>query len=116
MDDAIERLQRLDRLHRDKPVPAPVLGRHGGDRKGHAAKAKAGDDITTNRGTSAAYTVARLRRDAPELAARVDRGELTANRAAIEAGFRAATWRAPVALEQLAEALERRYPGKFKQR
>lgn len=39
-------------------------------------------------GTNRDYTVARLDRDAPELAERVRAGELSANAAAIEAGFR----------------------------
>jgi len=39
-------------------------------------------------GTSAAYTVARLQRDEPALYGRVQRGELSANAAAIEAGWR----------------------------
>jgi hypothetical protein len=39
-------------------------------------------------GTGRAYTEARLRRDRPDLAARVRSGELSANAAAIEAGFR----------------------------
>jgi hypothetical protein len=34
------------------------------------------------------YTLARLRRDDPELAARVERGELTANAAAVDKGWR----------------------------
>ena len=39
-------------------------------------------------GTNSAYTIARLDRDAPELAARVRAGGISANAAAIEAGFR----------------------------
>ena len=40
--------------------------------------------------TRADVTVARLKRDHPELAKRVESGELSANAAAIEAGFRKA--------------------------
>jgi len=43
---------------------------------------------TVRRGTGSLYTLKRLKRDAPELAARVAAGELSANAAAIEAGFR----------------------------
>ena len=43
-----------------------------------------GDNITTDRGTSATYTLRRLTRDRPELAERVIKGELSANAAAIE--------------------------------
>lgn len=42
----------------------------------------------TQAGTSAAYTMWRLKRDSPELHARVLRGELSPNGAAIVAGFR----------------------------
>jgi hypothetical protein len=46
-----------------------------------------GDNITLpERGTSAAYTLARLRRENPKLAARVEAGEISANAAAIQAG------------------------------
>lgn len=41
-------------------------------------------------GTSREYTVARLERDRPDLAARVESGEMSANAAAREAGFRKA--------------------------
>ena len=63
----------------------------GGDRKSEEIKSS---NITIDtppppaRGTTAAYTLNRLRRDAPELFERVKAGELTANAAAIEAGFR----------------------------
>ena len=39
-------------------------------------------------GTSKAYTVSRLKRDRPDLFEKVVAGELSANKAAIEAGFR----------------------------
>ncbi len=71
-----------------------ALGEHGGDRKSEAVKTvdyNQADDCKvdlTKFGNSAAYTLARLDRDAPELAERVRKGELSANAAAIEAGFR----------------------------
>ena len=43
---------------------------------------------TSIQGTSKAYTVSRLKRDRPDLFEKVVAGELSANRAAIEAGFR----------------------------
>jgi hypothetical protein len=47
------------------------------------------DNITSSpRGTSESYVRRRLRRDRPDLLKRVDAGELSANAAAIEAGFR----------------------------
>ena len=48
------------------------------------------DNITLakERGTSKSYTLSRLKREAPELYERVCNRELSANAAAIEAGFR----------------------------
>jgi hypothetical protein len=59
-------------------------------------------DIVSNippvdHGNSKAYTVSRLKRDRPDLFERVVAGELSANRAAIEAGFR----KVPTTLEQI---------------
>ena len=42
----------------------------------------------TKGGTDPAYTLARLKRDRPDLAAKVIKRELSANAAAIQAGFR----------------------------
>jgi len=44
--------------------------------------------ITPRRGTDRAYTLQRLKQQNPELFKRVARGEMSANAAAIEAGFR----------------------------
>lgn len=58
------------------------------------------DNITNtliDRGTSKAYTVSRLKRDRPDLFEKVVAGELSANKAAIEAGFR----RKPTTIEQI---------------
>lgn len=66
-----------------------VLGKHGANQ--HTV---GGDSITslseaTGRGTSRVYILARLERDGhDDLAARVRAGEMSANAAAIEAGFR----------------------------
>jgi hypothetical protein len=54
-------------------------------------------------GTTSGYTLARLRRDRPDLAAMVSAGELSANAAAIEAGFR----KQPTALAQVMKLLPR---------
>lgn len=56
-------------------------------------------------------TITRLKRDRPDLAAQVVAGTLTANAAAIKAGFRHATWSAPTEFESLRAAIERRFPG-----
>jgi hypothetical protein len=55
-------------------------GREGGEEKV--------DNIKFNGGTSKNYILARLHRDRPDLAARVKAKEMSANAAAIEAGFR----------------------------
>lgn len=44
--------------------------------------------ITPGRGTARSYTLSRLKREKPKLFQRVVSGELSANAAAIEAGFR----------------------------
>lgn len=66
----------------DKAVP--VLTTHGTNQHG------GGDNVTStpDRGNSETYTLARLKRDNPDLAARVVNGELSAHKAAIQAGFR----------------------------
>lgn len=45
-------------------------------------------NIPVDHGNSKAYTVSRLKRDRPDLFEKVVAGELSANKAAIEAGFR----------------------------
>ena len=91
-DDA-ESLVRLREL---------VVGQHGGDRKSENIKS---NNITldsdlfakaetakpqADRGTSRAYTLTRLKNERPDLFEKVVAKELTANRAAIEAGWRKA--------------------------
>ena len=63
-----------------------VLGLHGGDRKNEKAKNQDRNPTLIGRGRD--YDIARLERDRPDLAARVRANELSANAAAIEAGFR----------------------------
>jgi hypothetical protein len=62
------------------------LAAHGRPKKGDNVTFLSGD-----RGNSETYTVRRLRRDHPDLADRVEQGALSANAAAIEAGFRSRT-------------------------
>lgn len=62
-----------------------VLGKRGRPKKGEGK----GDNITFSRGTTGrAYILARLDRDRPDLAEKVRAKKLSANAAAIEAGFR----------------------------
>jgi hypothetical protein len=91
-----------------------VLGKQeiGKGKAGPGRGNKTGDIVTRfRRGNEASYTVARLRRDAPELADAVERGELSANAAAIRAGFRHKTWTAPADPELLAKRIATKFPG-----
>lgn len=95
--DKIEAIIKSDieslALFREAMVDGP-----GGDRQ---SESKSISDNVTNalvvRGNSKSYTVSRLKRDRPDLFERVVAGELSANRAAIEAGFR----KVPTTLEQI---------------
>ncbi len=65
-----------------------ALGTHGGDRRSPQAREDQGSIVTLKRGNRAAYLQARLRRDAPEVADALERGEHRSVRAAaIEAGI-----------------------------
>lgn len=66
-----------------------ALGTHGGDRRSPKAREDQGDNVPLKqRSNSAAYLQARLRRDAPEVADALERGEHRSVRAAaIEAGI-----------------------------
>jgi len=68
-----------------------------------------GNNITSTkqRGTSKEYVVARLDRDAPELAAKVRAGGISANAAAIEAGFR----KKPTGIDRLRSAWKAATPS-----
>ena len=100
-----EKLSDIERLIADDPVAmvrmrALVVAGHGGDRKSDKIKA---DNISldsdlfpppepakkkADAGTSRAYTLTRLKNERPDLFKRVVNEELTANAAAIEAGWR----------------------------
>jgi hypothetical protein len=101
-DDFIERGLKLDpaeirlavdwlKINRpDEAIPKDVvvkLAKHGGDRRSEQARENQGSNPTLKkRGRD--YDLARLQRDRPELFQCVLAGELSANAAAIEAGFR----------------------------
>jgi hypothetical protein len=93
----------LEGLHRMRPEQAVsldemvVLGRRQGrpddaprDEKGRFLPSETKPD-NISFGTSTRYTLARLDRDRPDLAAKVRAKEITANAAAIQAGFRRPT-------------------------
>lgn len=66
--------------------------------------------MNLDQGNSQSYTLRRLARKRPDLLKAFERGEISANAAAIKAGFRKATWTAPCDPVELAKAIERRYP------
>ena len=137
-------VEGLKSLSPDEPVTlerAVALGRHGGKREGAgrppASKEQqpqpadhnpevnqVGDhqvDYVSSGGTTKRYIVARLDRDHPELAEKVRAGDLSANAAAVKAGFRKLPSYRQVAirairklttradLDAVSEALSRRY-------
>ena len=77
-----------------------VVGQHGGDRKSDEIKSNnitldsdlfvdpEPDKPKAERGTSRAYTLTRLKNERPDLFERVKAKEISANAAAIEAGWR----------------------------
>ena len=94
MDGWGENPDRIEALIRDD---AEVLamwreamkGKHGGDRRSEEATKV--DNVNLERaskGNSRSYTVSRLQRESPELFAQVAAGTISANAAAIKAGFR----------------------------
>jgi hypothetical protein len=63
--------------------------KHGGDRKSEEAQIKPDNvSLDSGYGNSQSYTLSRLKNDHPKLFAKVVAGELSANAAAIKAGFR----------------------------
>jgi hypothetical protein len=80
--------------------------------QGHGGvRTEQGDIVTLKRGNSPAYALARLKRDSPEMAEKVVRGELSAHKAAVMAGIKKPRWSAPEQPEELAVAIEKKYPG-----
>jgi hypothetical protein len=67
------------------------------------------DNVRIDYGNHSGYTLARLKRDRPDLAAEVVAGRMSAHAAAIAAGFRRKTWTAPDDVELLAAAIAKRY-------
>jgi len=103
-------VERLRNLCRDRPevvkkIEEHTKADHGGDRRSEDAQTKF-DNIklenegesegAASTGTSKSYTLQRLERDAPELYEKVVADEMSANAAAIEAGFRDKTATIPI--------------------
>lgn len=89
----------------DQPLAEP-----GGDRSGGGEEQDNNVILPSRQGNDPGYTRRRLRRDRPDLYERVVEGELSANAAAIEAGFRRRTATIPVdSVESAVGALLRRF-------
>jgi hypothetical protein len=84
-------------VHEEAEIRA--AGPHGGDRRSEEFKNQGYIVTLKDRGNASKYTVARLERDRPDLAARVEAGEMSAHAAAIEAGFRPKTCTVPLTVE-----------------
>lgn len=90
-------LKTLERLCFDDKEALTLLSEAVTEGPGKRAKAEAKEDIHNNimnitpqavQGTSRSYTLRKLRKDAPELHAKVIAGDISPNAAMIEAGFR----------------------------
>lgn len=86
-DTLREIVGRYERGEITREEGAEELGRHGGRAEGFQVGITNSKSASAG-GLTATYTEARLRRDHPTLYDAVRRGDLSANRAAIEAGFR----------------------------
>jgi hypothetical protein len=64
---------------------------------------------STKGGTSRSYKIAKLKRDAPEYAEKVIRGELSANRAMVEAGLELEKVTIPVDVNAFCNAIKRKF-------
>ncbi len=83
------------------------LGRHGGDRRSPEARFQVDNINLKEGGTSESYAIRRLKRDHSELAEKVVSGEMSANAAAIQAGFRKKTLSIPLEPRGMARTLRR---------
>lgn len=80
-----------------------------GRRPGRPKKTDNADNVRNKAfGNDPDYALRRLKRDNPELASRVLRGEISAHAAAVEAGFRPKTITVPLNPEKMARAIRRR--------
>ena len=84
---------------------AEPLGQHGGD-KSQGSKLTCQDE---KGGNSRTYKIKKLKRDAPEYAEKVIRGELSANRAMVEAGLQLEKVTIPVDVNAFCNAIKRKF-------
>jgi hypothetical protein len=111
LDSSIE---ELCGFCRKMPEVVELIRREVGAVAAHGTNQHAGgvDIVKSSEGGNApTYALRRLKRDNPELAEEVMAGRLSAHAAAVQAGFRKATWSAPCDPRLLEIALERKYPG-----
>ena len=94
------------------------LPKHGAPIGNKLASKNEGDNVTSVskpdkpkslRGNSEAYTLKRLSRDRPDILARIEAGEISANQGAIEAGFRDKPVVLSKYLDKAIEQLENRF-------
>lgn len=76
--------------------------------KGTNQHTYASDNVRSSFGNDPDYALRRLKRDEPELAQRVLKGEISAHAAAVQAGFRPRTITVPLDPEKMARAIRRR--------
>ena len=111
VDTHIKAAKQAVEVARARAAMDNELPGHGGARTA-SKDAEQGDNITLKegeRGTSKTYTLRKLARDRPDLLDRVETGELSANAAAIEAGFRKKTMTVPCDIDGLIEVLKRKF-------
>lgn len=87
----------------DKMLPAQPTHAEAGAKGGRGKKAER--NTASFRSDTRTGHLARLKRDRPDLAERVIAGELSANRAAVEAGFRARMMQIPATVEGFKRAI-----------
>lgn len=97
-----EATRRLVLAAADRAMTMEEAGAKGG-------RGKKADSNTTSFNRGATYSLKRLKRDRPDLADKVIAGELSANAAAIEAGFRKKTITIPDDPVAITKALVRRF-------
>jgi hypothetical protein len=83
----------------------PALGTNGTNQYSE----EGGTCTTLIRGNSASYKLQRLKRDAPEYAEKVARGEISANKAMVEAGLRLEKVTIPVDVNAFCNAIKRKF-------
>ena len=91
----------------------PALGEHGNRIGDENSRNRVGNTKSVNDGYDSTYALRRLKRDHPELAQAVINGELSANAAAIKAGFRKPSLTISYDPESAAAAIRRKFGDDF---